>query len=1011
MPERVLLFGSAVIGDRSDGRPLPVDRRGCLLAYLATDGDWVDRDRLALLFWPDTNEVGAKRNLRQLLLRTKRLGLDPELDTRTDSVRWRIDSDVAQFRRALASGDHGRATALYDGPFLEGFAFDDTGAAGAWIETERERLHAAFHGAAMREAAALSARGELQAAHELLADLHRFDEYAEDVVAAYLTVLAQAGRRDAAIEVYERFAAALQDELGLEPLDDTRELLAAIRRGDVLVRAEDEHSGDEAPSLLPAPLRSPRLVGRDAERSRLLSATTPLIVVGGAPGSGKTRLLRETYPQASFSGASEGLEQVPYHPFSRLIRERIELAAGLDSGLDGKVDSRVDTTLGGYVEDLARLVPEVAPDLSPAPLDAGLVRARLAEALARFVELSGQPLVLDDLQWADSATLETIHYLTDRGVKVIGAYRRSEVGNGLGQLLATHTAHGMLTKVTLDDLGEAEVRELLADLMGRTSGPPTFARWLWQRSSGNPMFLLESIKALFESGALWSADGNWHTDVDELTQDYTELDVPPLVSEVILRRVANLSPEAQRVLSSVAVSRVVDDQAFLAKATGLSLAAVADALDEGAQSGFLLPAGDFQHDLLRQAVAVAVDPQRRRLLHGLAGEYYESSDQPELAAEHLWESGHLEGARKAWARHVWQLRTRGLFVDAVAVLRTAVARLPSGEQATWLRLLLIDTLREADQLEEARGLLPGAVLPADSSPELQFRRVQVEVALLLQAGSLAESAALLEEARHLESLIDDAELIIDHTMFKARIARDLQRHDEAVALLAPIVDRLRQERPDVRLVQFMTSLAVLNDDLGLHDRSLELHTEALALAKVLGSRYFQAEAANNMVVCLTDLGRYDQAIELAEHYLDVGDYDNAPLLRINLAATCFAAERFEDALRHYRLLCERSEPHLRLIALGRSAECLALVPGGDSANESAALLDAALDELLSTDYPPSVARVMIAVLEHGSPEQCERLKALRPRLGAVEFPSYLIDELKKAEALARKRPTSSEAPV
>src|SRR5690606_17195520 len=40
MPERVLLFGSAVIGDRADGRPLPVDRRGCLLAYLATDGDW-----------------------------------------------------------------------------------------------------------------------------------------------------------------------------------------------------------------------------------------------------------------------------------------------------------------------------------------------------------------------------------------------------------------------------------------------------------------------------------------------------------------------------------------------------------------------------------------------------------------------------------------------------------------------------------------------------------------------------------------------------------------------------------------------------------------------------------------------------------------------------------------------------------------------------------------------------------------------------------------------------------
>ena len=77
MTARLLLFGSAVLGDRVQGRPLPVDRRGCLLAYLASDGDWVDRDRLALLFWPESGEDRAKRNLRQLLLRTKRLELKP----------------------------------------------------------------------------------------------------------------------------------------------------------------------------------------------------------------------------------------------------------------------------------------------------------------------------------------------------------------------------------------------------------------------------------------------------------------------------------------------------------------------------------------------------------------------------------------------------------------------------------------------------------------------------------------------------------------------------------------------------------------------------------------------------------------------------------------------------------------------------------------------------------------------------------------------------------------------
>src|SRR5690606_583124 len=141
----------------------------------------------------------------------------------------------------------------------------------------------------------------------------------------------------------------------------------------------DPNSPSAVASPLPAPLRSPRLVGREAERAVLRRASTPLVVVAGAPGSGKSRLLRETFEKASFCGASEGLEQVPYHPLAGLVRERLEAAAGL----------------GSYVEDLARLVPEVAPDLTPAPLEADLAKVRLAEALARFVEAAGQPLVID----------------------------------------------------------------------------------------------------------------------------------------------------------------------------------------------------------------------------------------------------------------------------------------------------------------------------------------------------------------------------------------------------------------------------------------------------------------------------------------------------------------------------------------------------------------------------------------------------------------------------------------
>jgi len=728
-------------------------------------------------------------------------------------------------------------------------------------------------------------------------------------------------------------------------------------------------------------LRAPRLVGREAERAALLAATTPLTVVTGAPGSGKTRLLREAFPTASFCGASEGLEQVPYHPLSRLVRERPEAAR----------------SLGSYLEDLARLVPDVAPDLSPAPLDADLAKGRLAEALARFVEAAGTPLVIDDLQWADPATLETIVYLTGRGLRVVGASRTGEGGPRLEQLIASHSARGELTSVTVTDLAEADVRDLLADLMKRESGPPTFARWLWQRSSGNPLFLLESIRSLFESGALWSADGVWHTDVDDLTQDYAELDVPPLVSQVILRRFDGLTAEAQRVLSTVAVTRVPADHAFLSRATGLTAGTVADALDRCEKAGFLAPGGAFQHDLLRQAVEGAVDHQRGRLLHRLAAEHFLAKSEPELSAEHSWLASDLGSAARAWSRHVWELRSRGLLVDAADVLKRAVTRLPPGEHATWLRLQLVDTLRESDRLAAAEAELNAVTLPEPSPPALLFKHVLAKAGMALQAGSVAETDELRSANHHLAQLIDDPDLLIDHTMFRARVAGEQLRLEEAVALLEPVIAQLRQGRPTVRLVQFLTSLAVLHDDLGRSEKALELHAEALAMAEALGSRYYQVEAAANMVPCLQELGRLAEAVELGERLLALGDYDNAPILRINLASTYYSAGRFEDSLRHYRLVTDRPEPHLRLIGLSRSVECVArLDQPTPYMSEVKGWIDAALDHLSSTDFAPAVGRALIVTLKHGDERQRERIRMMLPETELSNFPPYLRDELEEA---------------
>src|SRR5690554_2835349 len=105
MAARLKLLGSAALIEDGGEAPLPADRRGCLLAYLAVEAGWVNRERLALLFWPDADESTAKRNLRQILLRTRRLRSQEDLEVTPDAVRWSVASDVAEFRSALAAGD------------------------------------------------------------------------------------------------------------------------------------------------------------------------------------------------------------------------------------------------------------------------------------------------------------------------------------------------------------------------------------------------------------------------------------------------------------------------------------------------------------------------------------------------------------------------------------------------------------------------------------------------------------------------------------------------------------------------------------------------------------------------------------------------------------------------------------------------------------------------------------------------------------------------------------------
>lgn len=276
------------------------DKRYQLLSYLAYHGEWLGRERLAFLFWPDTDTAGSRQNLRGLLQRLRTLPFDPGVETTQQALRWSPLSDVAEFRAAVERDDLDGAIDAYRGPLLAELEGEEPGEFGDWLQIERERLHGEWRAVALRRLQECRA-DEPQSAERLLRRLLGEDEFDEEALTAYLGTMRRLGQVAAARTQYRQFVKRLESELGLEP---TAATVAAFEALDETVpTASVVDSGPETAAPAPAPprgevVRLPRpsssFVGRQHERSeieeRLLNDDCRLLTIHGPGGIGKTRL-------------------------------------------------------------------------------------------------------------------------------------------------------------------------------------------------------------------------------------------------------------------------------------------------------------------------------------------------------------------------------------------------------------------------------------------------------------------------------------------------------------------------------------------------------------------------------------------------------------------------------------------------------------------------------------------------------------------------------------------------
>ena len=368
-----------------------------------------------------------------------------------------------------------------------------------------------------------------------------------------------------------------------------------------------------------------------------------LVLVAGDAGIGKSRLAAEFTRTVHRDGAA-----VLYGRFDETgpgaYQPILEMLRGWSGGaaLTGPAQR-----LGPRAADLAALLPELgSPAGSAIRADAGIERQRLFDALAALLAeiAAGAPLLLmiDDLQWADSPTLQLLRHLVrapqPRRTMFLGTYREAEVGEDhpLTDLIASLRREGMLTQIPLEGLVHGEVGELVAAL--GAEAPADFVTDLERETEGNPFFVEEIVR---HGG------------------DLEDAGVPEGVREVTSRRIARLPASAREAMQVACVIGGEFDFGLLEALGPLSGDELVSALDEAVAAGVLKEVDGrvgryaFAHALVRATLYDGLSSLRRARLHSRVGETILARHQDDLdpwlpqLARHFVRAAPVEGPARA----------------------------------------------------------------------------------------------------------------------------------------------------------------------------------------------------------------------------------------------------------------------------------------------------------------------------------------------------------------------------
>ncbi|HEX6778853.1 MAG TPA: AAA family ATPase [Ktedonobacterales bacterium] len=594
------------------------------------------------------------------------------------------------------------------------------------------------------------------------------------------------------------------------------------------------------------------LVARDEELAQVLAALDQVaggdgkvLLLAGEPGVGKTRLAQEVTLAArnrcwllATGRCYQAQQSVAYYPFLEALSIAFRSAP---ASFQAEVLQRWP--------DLLRLLPDQNMPQMFVPPQHGVYneQQRLFWAISGFVLALAReaPVViaLDDLQWADEASLALLEHLArqthNARVLILGVYRDVEVHrrHPLEATLRTLGREHLIERVAVRRMSKEGTAALIAATMDQMASVE-LADVVHERTEGNPFFTQEVLRVLAERREVrWEGD-RWERST------VADIAVPESIRSAIGERVARLDSTTQEILSEASVLGHMFSFVDLRRMSKEGEESLEEALGKAIEAGLVRERGRdgyaFHHVLIQQALYAELSARRRQRLHHAAGEAIEQ----------------LPGHEQRTAELVWH------FLEGDAAERALPYALRAGDQAE-----IVYAHGEAQHHYQTALELAREV--ADPKGEAQARE-QLGKILHIQArpdeafAMLDESAALFERAGDSDALLRVTALI-GHVYTRLPIPEAGITRLET--LLAQFSSTQAKQEHARGLAMIWTSLSRLYIYCDRFSEGIEATKQAVEFARATADPNLIAQAEMRRGTALIELGHYEKGIEAIESAL------------------------------------------------------------------------------------------------------------------------------------------------